>query len=60
MFAAMLIHGGIIGFVILVLVCLAFGDDKAKKEATKASQDVAGCGCCIVIIILVAVAFCIR
>ncbi|MBQ6555450.1 MAG: hypothetical protein IJL89_09470 [Firmicutes bacterium] len=29
MFGAVLIHCGIIAFIVLIVICLAFGDDKA-------------------------------
>ena len=57
MFAGMLIHGGIVAFIILVVVCMMFGDDKTKKEATKAAGDVAGCGCLLIVGALILVAF---
>lgn len=35
MFGAALVHYGIIAFVVLIVICLLFGDDKAKKKLQK-------------------------
>lgn len=53
MFAMVLFHGGILAFLALMGICLLFGDDKAKKEATKAGEEVAGLGCLAVIVVAI-------
>ena len=57
MFTLVLVKGGIIAFVILIIICLLFGDDKAKKEATEAGEQAAGCGCLLIIGALALVIF---
>lgn len=57
MFGAVLIHCGIIAFIVLIVICLAFGDDKAKKEATEAGEQAAGCGCLLIVLALVVIIF---
>ena len=57
MFVGMLIHGGIIAFIVLIGICMLFGDDKTKQEATKAGEEAAGCGCLIVIAVLAVIIF---
>lgn len=57
MFGAVLIHCGIIAFIVLIVICLAFGDDKAKKEATEAGEQAAGCGCLLIVLALIVIIF---
>lgn len=57
MFGAVLVHYGIIAFVVLIVICLLFGDSKAKKEATEAGEQAAGCGCLLIIGALALVIF---
>ena len=38
MFTLVLVKGGIIAFIVLIVICLLFGDDKAKKEAKLANK----------------------
>ena len=34
-----------------------FGDDKAKKEATEAGEQAAGCGCLLIVLALIVIIF---
>ena len=54
LFAALL-HGaiGIVGFIVLATIFVAFGGKKEKKEA----EEAAGCGCLIVIAVLALIIF---
>ena len=57
MFTLVLVKGGIIAFVVLIVICLLFGDDKAKKEATEAGEQAAGCGCLLIVLVLAVIVF---
>ena len=54
LFAALL-HGaiGIVGFIILATIMVAFGGKKEREEA----EEAAGCGCLIVIAVLAVIIF---
>lgn len=57
MFTLVLVKGGIIAFIVLICICLLFGEDKAKKEATEAGEQAAGCGCPLIVLALVIIIF---
>ena len=53
----LLLHYGIIPFIIVIALIMLFGSAKNKAEAQEAGEQAAGCGCLVIVGALILLAY---